>query len=137
MAPSESEPVPDPERARRTAGRLLWAAAVLTLIVGLFQLAGIIPGARVYDALAWIGVSVTGLAMLGLIAIYVACALDRASLRQTVLGRFDLFQVSTVLMVLAIVAGVLVPTRNSTALALLLPWGLTYWLRNLPTSDAP
>ena len=53
------------------------------------------------------------------------------------LDRFDLFQVTTVLLVLAIVAGI--PHPQHECLALLLPWGLTYWLHNLnaPTSSAP
>jgi hypothetical protein len=135
MAPSEPDPVPDPERARRTTVRLFWASAVLTAFVAVFQLSGILSGADEYDALAWVGVAVAGLCLLALIAIYSGCALSRLSLHRRVLERFDLFQVTTVLLLLAIVAGVLVPTRNTTALALLLPWGLTYWLHNLkPTT---
>jgi hypothetical protein len=114
---------------------LFWASAVLTAFVAVFQLSGILSGADEYDALAWVGVAVAGLCLLALIAIYSGCALSRLSLHRRVLERFDLFQVTTVLLLLAIVAGVLVPTRNTTALALLLPWGLTYWLHNLkPTT---
>ncbi len=58
------------------------------------------------------------------------------------LNRFDLFQVTTVLLLFAIVAGILMSSTG--ALALLLPWGLSYWLHNLkaptaqgPTSSAP
>ncbi|TCC56206.1 hypothetical protein E0H73_34195 [Kribbella pittospori] len=126
MAASE----PDPVRARHTTTRLLWACAVLTVLVAVFQLAGILSGNGEYDALAWVGVGVTAVCLLALVGIYCLCALDRLSLRTRVF-RFDLFQVTTVLLLVAIVAGVLVPTRNTTALALLLPWGLTYWLHNL------
>ncbi|HET6986477.1 MAG TPA: hypothetical protein VFI00_07660 [Kribbella sp.] len=142
MAPSEPDPVPDPEQARRTTTRLLWSCAVLTLLVGVFQLSGILRDADGYDALAWVGVAVAALSMLALIAIYCACALERLTLRTRVVDRIDLFQVTTVLLLLAIIAGI--PTSSTGALALLLPFGLTYWLHNLnvakpdgPTSSAP
>ena len=134
-----SEPDPEPDRARRTSARLLWSCAGLTVLVGVFQLSGIVSGVGEYDALAWIGVVITALCLVALIAIYGACALNRTTLRRTVFGRSDLFQVTTVLLVLAIVAGVLFPTRNTISLALILPFGLTYWLHNLTasTSDGP
>lgn len=137
MAPSEPDPVPDPERARQTTTRLLWACAVLTLLAGVFQLSGILSDADGYDGLAWVGVVVGAVCLLALIAVYSACALGRVTLRARVLQRFDLFQVTTVLLVLAIVAGI--PIHSTTALALLLPWGLAYWLHHLnaPTSSAP
>ena len=137
MAPSEPDPVPDPERARQTTTRLLWACAALTLLAGVFQLSGILSNADGYDGLAWVGVVVGAVCLLALIAVYSACALDRLTLRTRVLQRFDLFQVTTVLLVVAIVAGI--PIHSTTALALLLPWGLAYWLHNLnaPTSSAP
>jgi hypothetical protein len=137
MAPSEPDPVPDPERARQTTTRLLWACAVLTLLAGVFQLSGILSDADGYDGLAWVGVVVGAVCLLALIAVYSACALGRLTLRARVLQRFDLFQVTTVLLVLAIVAGI--PIHSTTALALLLPWGLAYWLHHLnaPTSSAP
>ena len=128
---------PDPERARRTTTRLLWSCAGLTLLVGMFQLSGILRNAGGYDVLAWLGVAVAALCVLALIAIYSACALDCLTLRRRVLDRLDLFQITTVLLLLAIVAGI--PMHSTGALALLLPWGLTYWLHNLgaPTSDRP
>ena len=137
MAPSEPDPVPDPERARQTTTRLLWACAVLTLLAGVFQLSGILSDADGYDGLAWVGVVVGAVCLLALIAVYSACALGRVTLRARVLQRFDLFQVTTVLLVPAIVAGI--PIHRTTALALLLPWGLAYWLHHLnaPTSSAP
>lgn len=107
-------------------------------MVGVFQLADIVRGASTYGAAAWIAVVVALLAVLALIACYAACALERATLRTRVIGRLDLFQTSTVVLLIAIVAGVLIPTRNTTALALLLPWGIAYWVHGLPattTSD--
>ncbi|MGW1344772.1 hypothetical protein ACWCOV_27275 [Kribbella sp. NPDC002412] len=117
--------------------RLLGTCAALTALVGVFQLAGILGGASQYGAGAWVGVVVALLAVLALIAGYGACALDRATLRTRVIGRLDLFQASTVVLLIAITAGILIPTRNTTALALLLPWGIAYWVHGLPaaTSD--
>src|SRR6266516_5382185 len=89
MAPSEPDPVPDPARARRTTARLLSSCAALTLLVGVFQLSGILGNTGGYGVLAWIGVVVSALCLLALIAVYVACALERTELRRRVLGRFD------------------------------------------------
>ena len=116
----------------------------LTAMVGVFQLGEILGGIGEYGALAWLGVVIAGLSILALIALYGACALNRATLHSRLIGRFDLFQVATALLLVAITAGVLIPTRNTTALALLLPWGITYWVHGLgavtpdpPTSDEP
>ncbi len=111
-------------------------------MVGLFQLADLLrEGVDQYGAAAWIGVVVAGLAVLALIALYGACMLDRATLHSRVIGRLDLFQVSSVVVLIAIMAGIVIPTRNTTALALLLPWGITYWVHGLgapsSTSDEP
>jgi multisubunit Na+/H+ antiporter MnhG subunit len=125
-------------RARRTAARLLGACAALTALVGMFQLADILRDADRYDTGAWIGVLVALIAILALIAVYGACALNRATLRTRMLGRLDLFQLSTAVLLVAITAGILIPTRNTTALALLLPWGISYWVHGLEaaaTSD--
>jgi len=127
----ETDPQPDPEKARRTSDGLLWGCAGLTVLVGLFQLSGILTSSEPFGAAAWLGVTVGALCLLAMIAAYVLCAMNRLHLRTRVLGRLDVFQVTTVLMVIAIGAGVLVPTRSTTTLALLLPWGLTYWLNNL------
>lgn len=136
MAPTEPDPapdaVPDPEKARSTKTGLMWTCAGLTAVVGLFQLSGILVDAGRYDALAWVGVVIAMLCLLALIAAYVMCARDMLTLRTRVLNnRIDLFQVITILALVTIVAGVLVPSSNTTALALLLPWGVTYWLHNL------
>jgi hypothetical protein len=107
-------------------------------MVGVFELADVLREIDQYGALAWLGVAVAGLAVLTLIAGFVACALDRMTLRQRVVGKLDLFQVSTVVLLVAIAAGILSPGRNTTALALLLPWGIGYWLHGLDeaASDA-
>ncbi|TDD24822.1 hypothetical protein E1218_15885 [Kribbella turkmenica] len=133
------DPTPDAERARRTTARLLGGCAALTVLVGIFQLGEIVQGADEYGAGAWLGVTVAVLAILGLVALYGACALGRATLRTRLIGKLDVFQVATVLLLVAVTAGVLIPTRNTTALALLLPWGITYWVHGLDatTSDEP
>jgi hypothetical protein len=128
--PSPGESV-DAERSRRTAGRLLGTCAALTALIGVFQLAGILRDLDQFGTAAWAGVVVALLAELGLIAGYGACAINRATLRSRVIGRLDLFQVLTVLLIIAITAGILIPTRNTTALALLLPWGISYWVHEI------
>jgi hypothetical protein len=105
-------------------------------MVGVFQLADILREIDQYGALAWLGVVVAGVAVLALIAAFVACALERVTLRQRVVGKFDLFQVSSIVLLVAIAAGVLMPGRNTTALALLLPWGIGYWLHGLDAANS-
>jgi phosphotransferase system glucose/maltose/N-acetylglucosamine-specific IIC component len=100
-------------------------------MVGVFQLADILRSADQFGGSAWLGVVVAGLAVLTLIAIYGACTLNRATLHTQVIGRLDLFRLSTAVLLVAITAGILIPTRNTTALALLLPWGITYWVHGL------
>jgi hypothetical protein len=100
-------------------------------MVGVFQLADILREIDQYGALAWLGVVVAAFAELTLIAAYVACALERMTLRQRVVGQLDVFQVSAGVFLVALVAGVLSPGRNTTTLALLLPFAITYWLHGL------
>jgi hypothetical protein len=121
---------------------MLGGCAALTAMVGLFQFADLLrEDVGQYDGTAWIGVAVAGLSILALIALYGACTLNRLTLHTRVLGRLDVFQVSTVIVLVAITAGIAIPTRNTTALALLLPWGITYWVHGLgaptATSDEP
>ena len=100
-------------------------------MVGLFQLADVLREIDRYGVLPWLGVVVSGLAELVLIAAYIACGMGRLTLRQRVVGRFDVLQVSALVFVVAIAAGLLSPGRNTTALALLLPFGISYWLHGL------
>lgn len=130
-APDDAEPTPDPGRARRTAGRLLWTCAALSALVGVFLLADATRSHADYGVPAWIGMAVTALSTLALIGVYVACALGRVTLNRRVIGKLTLFQLSTVPVLLAIVADVVIPGRNLGGLALLLPWGLSYWLQGL------
>src|SRR3954464_8393418 len=70
---------PDPEQAKRTSTRFLWSCAWLTVMVGFFLLSDVLRGDGGYGALAWLGVVVAILCLLALIAVYVACARDRAA----------------------------------------------------------
>ncbi|GAA2836437.1 hypothetical protein [Kribbella solani] len=134
---TDAEKAPDVDKARRTVTKFLWSCGWLTLLVGVFLLSEIIQSDGKYNGLAWLGSVVAMLSVLAVAAAYVACALDRIALRTRLFGRFDLFQLITVVMLLAVVTGVLIPTEHTTALALLLPWGLSYWLHNLKTPPTP
>jgi hypothetical protein len=127
----EAEPKPDPEKARSVVDRLMWTSAWLTVLVGAFLLTGMFQADRGYNALAWLGAIVAILGLLALIAAYVGCALNRITLRTKVLGPADLFQTSTLVVAIVVICGLLVPANNSAALAILLPWAVTYWLHGL------
>ncbi|MGW6280438.1 hypothetical protein [Kribbella sp. NPDC055071] len=134
----ETEPKVDAGEARRTRTGFLFTCAGLTGAVAVFQLSGALIQADKYDALAWVGAVVALVAFVVLIVGYIACAIGRVTLRTKLIGRFDFFEVSTAVVLLAIVAGVFVVPGSTTALALLLPWALTYWLHNLnPELDSP
>jgi hypothetical protein len=122
---------PSPERAQRTTKRLLWTSAGLTLLVGVFLVSDVIRMADRYTALAWVGVALSALAILSLALLYAGCASGRLSLEQRAVGKFTLFQLSAICLVVAVGADILIPERNTGGLALLLPWGITYWLHNL------
>ncbi|MEU4391123.1 hypothetical protein [Kribbella sp. NPDC023855] len=121
---------PNPERAQRTTLRVLWVCAALTVFVGVFLVADITKSADSYGTGAWVGVALAALSVLALITLYVACALGRVTLG-TQVGRTNLFQLSAVCLVIAVGADILIPGRETGGLALLLPWGITYWLHNL------
>ncbi|RZT14659.1 hypothetical protein EV649_5434 [Kribbella sp. VKM Ac-2569] len=127
----EAEPTPDPEKARNAAERLMWTSAWLTVLVGVFLLSGMLQADGGYNILAWLGAVVAISGLLALIAAYAGCALNRITLRTKVVGPADLFQVSTLVVVIVVICGLLVPTNNSAALAILLPWAVTYWLHGL------
>ncbi|GAA0575616.1 hypothetical protein HPO96_15940 [Kribbella sandramycini] len=125
------EPKPDPERAQQTTNSLYWVCAAVSLLVGVFQYSRVLADPGAAGVLGWVGLAVVTLLLLGLAGLYVLCALERVTLKDRVLGRFDLFQVSTLLLVVTILVAVLIPPRSTTALSLLLPWGIGYWLYHL------
>ncbi|TDW89570.1 hypothetical protein EV137_3366 [Kribbella pratensis] len=127
----EAEPKPDPEKARSTVDRLMWTSAWLTVMVGVFLLSGMLQAEGGYNVLGWLGAVVAILGLLALIAAYAACALNRITLRTKVLGSADLFQASTLVVAIVVICGLLVPSNNTAALAILLPWAVTYWLHGL------
>jgi hypothetical protein len=110
--------------------------AWLTAIVGVFLLSDYLRDDGSFSALAWLGVVVEVLCLVGLITAYALCALDRTTLRSRPAGPLDLFQLTTIVMVIAVVVGVLIPPQHRTALALILPFGLSYWLYNLPRTTS-
>lgn len=122
---------PSPERAQRITTRILWASTGLTLLIGVFLVLDVIRTAGKYGALAWLGVALSALAILSLSVLYAGCALGRLNLNQAVLGKLTLFQFSAICLVVAVGADILIPDRNTGGLALLLPWGMGYWLHNL------
>jgi hypothetical protein len=140
MAAKEpSDHAPDPARAQRTTRRLLWACVVLTTFVGIFLVADVIRSSPQYGVPAWCGVGLAGLSIVGLIVGYAACALGRLTLNHPLIGKLTVFQLSAVLLVVAVGADILIPDRDTGGLALLLPWGIAYWLHHLNavTSDGP
>ncbi|MEV6265751.1 hypothetical protein AB0L64_01195 [Kribbella sp. NPDC051936] len=133
----EAEPTPDPEKAERTVERLMWSSAWLTVLVGVFLVVGIARSDSDYSAYAWLGAVVAFLGLLALAATYFACARKRITLRTRLRGPIDVFKGSTVVMVIVVICGLLVPTDNTPALAVLLPWAVTYWLYGLEKTEAP
>lgn len=121
---------PNPERAQRITLRILWACAALTVFVGVFLVADVVKSTDSYGTGAWVGIGLAALAIVALATLYVACALGRVTLG-TQVGRTNLFQLSAVCLVVAVGADILIPGRETGGLALLLPWGITYWLHNL------
>jgi len=132
-----AEPTPDPEKAERTIERLMWSSAWLTVLVGVFLVVGIARSDSDYSAFAWLGAVVAFLGLLALAAAYFACARKRLTLRTRLLGPIDVFKGSTVVMVIVVICGLLVPTDNTPALAVLLPWAVTYRLYGLEKTEAP
>lgn len=122
---------PPSGRTKRQVSRIYWACAALTAVIGVFLVSDISVSADRYEAGAWVGVAIAALVILGLAAVYVGCALGRLDLEQHVLGRFTLFQATAVALVVGVGADILIPDRDTGGLALLLPWGISYWLHNL------
>lgn len=120
---------------QRSRARVYWVCAVLTAAVAGFLVADVAVSAGTYQALAWVGVSLSALSMLTLIVWYAGCALGRLQLDQRPIAKVTLFQLSTVPLLIAVAADILIPSRDTGGLALLLPWGITYWLYHLrPTT---
>ncbi|WP_371406011.1 hypothetical protein OHA10_10640 [Kribbella sp. NBC_00662] len=124
-------------KRERTIIRFLWSCSWLTALAGVFLLSGMLQTYKTYSALAWLGAVVAVLCVVALIAAYVACARGKLTLRTRLLGPMDLFQLSTLVMVVAVICGLLVPSSNTAALALLLPWALTYWMYGLDRTKTP
>ncbi|MFF0265959.1 hypothetical protein [Kribbella sp. NPDC004536] len=135
---AEKEPEEDPAaRARRSTRAFEWTCGWLTLLAGAFVVSGMVQNDAKFGGLAWLGATVVIICVLALIALYVGCARDKVTLRTRLFGRVDLFQVSTVLVVLAVICGLTVPSDNHSALSLLLPWALTYWIYGMkPPADS-
>ncbi|TDO54798.1 hypothetical protein EV643_101589 [Kribbella sp. VKM Ac-2527] len=129
--PAMASAAPTPDKAQRTTTTLLWTSSVLCLLIGLFLVSDITSSHAKYGPLAWVGVGLSTLMILALTATYAACALNRLQLTQSLTGRLTLFHATTLCLVTAVGADILIPDRDTGALALLLPWGITYWLHNL------
>ncbi|WP_329004494.1 hypothetical protein OHA18_13990 [Kribbella sp. NBC_00709] len=135
---AEAEPEEDPAvKQQRTVNRFLWSCAWLTALAGLFLVAGIAQSDGGGSALRWLGAVVAIVCMLALIAGYVACARGKLTLRARALGPLDVFQTSTLVVLIAVICGLLAPSSNSAALALLFPWALTYWMYGLDRTRTP
>lgn len=137
---STDEAEEDPaERARRTTRAFEWSCAWLTLLAGAFVVTGMVQNDKKFTALAWLGAIAVIVCVLALTALYVGCARDKVTLRTRLFGAVDLFQASTVVIVIAVICGLAVPTDNHSALSLLLPWALTYWIYGMkpPADSAP
>jgi hypothetical protein len=124
-------------KQQRTIIRFLWSCSWLTVLTGVFLLSGMLQTYKTYSALSWLGAVVAVLCLVALIATYGACARGKLTLRTRLLGPFDLFQLSTVVVAIAVICGLLIPSSNTAALALLLPWALTYWMYGLDRAKTP
>jgi hypothetical protein len=122
---------------QQMVSRILWTCAWLTTLVGVFLLAGMFRSGGSYSVLSWLGAVVAVLCLLALIAGYVACGRSKLTLRTRLLGPFDVFQLSTVVVLIGVICGLLAPNSNNSALALLLPWALTYWMYGLDRVKTP
>ena len=146
------EPKPEPKTEPKTeaelkaeaeanqeqmVSRILWTCAWLTVLVGVFLLTGMFRSGGSYGVLSWLGAVVAILCLLALIAGYVACGRGQLTLRTHLRGPFDVFQLSTVVVLIGVVCGLLAPNSNNSALALLLPWALTYWMYGLDRAKTP
>jgi hypothetical protein len=127
MAPSDRST----GRVQRYARRIYWACAALSVAVGAFLVVDVVSSSDHYRGGAWLGVALSAAAVLTMILVYVGCALGRFRLEQHLVGKMTLFHLTVAALVLAVGADVLIPARNSGGLALLLPWGISYWFHSM------
>ncbi|GAA1540479.1 hypothetical protein [Kribbella lupini] len=125
----------DAEPTTDRTSTFYWVCAVACLLTGVFLVADVAQSSSRYTATAWVGVALAAVLILGLTALYAACARGRVDLRQVLAGNFTLFHASTIAVVAAVGADILIPDRDTGALALLLPFGITYWLYNLKPAE--
>jgi len=111
---------------------IYWGCSALSALTLLF-LAAKITGS--FSALAWVCTALIVMATLALAALYAACALGRVQLSTTVAGKANLFQLSVAPLVIAIASATTLPDHYTGTLALLLPWGIGYWLHNLKQNE--
>ncbi|QNE19811.1 hypothetical protein F1D05_20185 [Kribbella qitaiheensis] len=116
--------------APETRAHLYWACSALSALTLLFLLAKV-TGPATVSTLAWVGAVLVVLSTLTLTALYAGCALGRVDLSTTVAGKATLLQLSVAPLVIAIAAATTLPDHYTGTLALLLPWGIGYWLHNL------
>lgn len=124
-------------KQEQMVSRILWTCGWLTVLVGVFLLTGMFHANGSHNVLSWLGAVVAVLCLLALIAGYIACGRSKLTLRTRLLGPFDVFQLSTVVVAIGVICGLLVPNSNNSALALLLPWALTYWMYGLDRAKTP
>lgn len=111
---------------------LYWACSALSALTLLFLAAKVTSN---FGTLSWICTALIVIATLALAALYAACALGRVQLSTSVGGRTNLFQLSVSPLLIALAAAAALPDHYTGTLALLLPWGITYWLHNLKPAD--
>ena len=119
--------------ARRSTAVVHWICVALTLMVGVFLVADARAGN--YGTAAWIGAAVAGFAILGLAVVYAACALGRIRLDKILSGRMTYLHVTIVGLALVIGADIFIPDREAGSLAILLPFGIAYWLNSVTAEN--
>jgi FtsH-binding integral membrane protein len=125
----------DAEPTTDRTSTFYWVCAALCLVIGLFLAADISKSSSQYGAAAWTGVALAAVLMLALTGLYAACATGRLALRRVMVGTLTVFHLSTIAVVVGVGADILIPARDTGSLALLLPWGITYWLYNMKPAE--
>ena len=113
----------DAEPTTDRTSTFYWVCAIACLLIGLFLVADVVQSSSRYTVTAWIGVTLAAGLILGLTTLYAGCARGQLDLRQHLAGNFTLFHASTIAVVAAVGADILIPDRDTGALALLLPFG--------------